>query len=322
MAINQSKKWRLTPMRVLLFALFVGLFVFTNIYQHSKFDELLKSYPVPTDVLWKSNLLQILSVIVLALSFAFIIPKKGATPTHSTALCAGNKSLPKSGIISIIMTFIAMPLTILAGVYLLQDRKFYFISLLLMIEVAIPFIISFEKGKSRTKDIVIISVLCALAVASRQALFMLPYFKPVAALVIITGICLGGETGFIVGAISMFVSNFFLAQGSWTPWQMFAMGILGFLGWLFFKLGLIKKTRTSLSIFGFFAVLLVYGFIMNSNYLIYLQNPSFKDIANIYLLGMPGDLLHGASTAFFMWYLSEPMIEKLERIKTKYGLRD
>jgi len=39
-------------------------------------------------------------------------------------------------------------------------------------------------------------------------------------------------------------------------------------------------------------------------------------------LGLPFDLVNGAATAFFLWFLSEPMIYSLERIQIKYGLSD
>ena len=87
----------------------------------------------------------------------------------------------------------------------------------------------FEGRKPKSKrTFTIIAVLCALGIAGRAAFFMLPQFKPVLALTIIAGVALGGETGFLVGAITMLVSNIMFSQGPWTPWQMFAMGIIGF----------------------------------------------------------------------------------------------
>ena len=43
-------------------------------------------------------------------------------------------------------------------------------------------------------------------------------------------------------------------------------------------------------------------------------------IVSAYIMGLPFDLIHAASTAFFLWFISEPMIDKIERIKIKYGL--
>lgn len=166
-----------------------------------------------------------------------------------------------------------------------------------------------------------VSVLCAIAVAGRTAFIMLPEFKPVVAVVIISGVCFGGETGFVVGAVTGFVSNFFFGQGPWTPWQMFSFGIIGFLAGILFKKGLLGKTRTSLCIFGLISALIIYGGIMNFASMIMAQsNPTFKMFKAYLLAGLPVDLIHAVSTAFFLWFISEPMIDKLERIKVKYGL--
>ncbi len=92
---------------------------------------------------------------------------------------------------------------------------------------------------------------------------MLPQFKPVVAIVIISGVAFGGESGFLVGAVSMLVSNLMFGQGPWTPWQMFAAGIIGFIGGILFKKGLLGRTRTSLCIYGFIATMVIYGGLMN-----------------------------------------------------------
>lgn len=92
---------------------------------------------------------------------------------------------------------------------------------------------------------------------------MLPQFKPVMALTIIAGVAFGGETGFLVGAVTMLTSNVMFSQGPWTPWQMFAMGIIGFLAGVLFRKGLLRRARMSLCVFGALAAILIYGGIMN-----------------------------------------------------------
>ena len=98
----------------------------------------------------------------------------------------------------------------------------------------------------------LIAVMAAIAVVGRMAFFMLPQFKPVTAIVIITGISLGAEAGFLTGAVAGFVSNFFFGQGPWTPWQMFAFGIIGFLAGLLFrgKREKYKKSKLILCLYG------------------------------------------------------------------------
>jgi len=52
-----------------------------------------------------------------------------------------------------------------------------------------------------------------------------------------------------------------------------------------------------------------------------LQNElNWKIILTYYATGFPLDLVHAAATAFFIWFLSQPMLEKLDRVRLKYGL--
>ena len=242
------------------------------------------------------------------------------TPPKEMPKKSGSK-LSKRTKVATFLILLLIPLTIYFGVFFLDDRKYYFTSLLIILETIIPFCMIFESRKPKARELVVISVLCAIAVAGRAAFFMLPHFKPVVALVIIAGVCFGGETGFLVGAVTGFVSNFFAGQGPWTPWQMFAFGIIGFIAGMLFEKCFIKKTKVSLLIFGFLATLVIYGGIMNPAAVVMSQkNITWEMIASAYLVGMPLDLIHACSTAFFLWLIAEPMIDKLERIKIKYGI--
>lgn len=234
-----------------------------------------------------------------------------------------SRRLSKRMVAAMVMILAAIPLTILAGIYLLDDRKYYFTSLLIVLEAMLPFVLVFEGRKPQARELIIISVMCAIGVAGRAAFFMLPQFKPVTALVIIAGVAFGGEAGFLVGAVTAFVSNFFFGQGPWTPWQMFAFGIIGFLSGVLFRKGLLSRSRTALCIFGALAVLLIYGGIVNpASILMFQATPTLSAILTSYMVALPFDLLHAASTAVFLWLLSKPMLEKLDRIKIKYGLID
>ena len=168
---------------------------------------------------------------------------------------------------------------------------------------------------------VIIAVLCAINVAGRAALFMLPEFKPVWALTIIAGVAFGGETGFLVGAMTMLASNVLFSQGPWTPWQMFAMGIIGFLAGVLFRKGLLRRNRLALCIFGTIACIVIYGGIMNpAAALMAASEVNWGVILSYYVSGFPVDCVHAAATWIFLWFAAEPMLEKLDRIKVKYGL--
>ena len=250
--------------------------------------------------------------------------KKDEQPTHTLTPPENkqkNSPVRKSNIfLCLFIVLVLMPLTAFAGMYLLEDKKYYFISLLLIIESMIPFAVSFERRKASSREIVLISVLCAIAVAGRIAFFMLPLFKPIAAIVIVTGIAFGAETGFLTGAVSAFVSNFYFGQGPWTPWQMFALAMTGFLAGLIFHKRKFAKNRVIMCLFGFVVVSVIYGPISDLSALAGVNTPTWEYMLTVWGLGMPFNLVHGLSTAFFLFVIGRALLEKLERIKTKYSL--
>ena len=222
--------------------------------------------------------------------------------------------------VSGLLILIVIPLTILFGIFFLNDRKYYVISLLIIIYTMIPFFMVFENRKPKVRELIIIAVLSAIGVAGRGAFFMLPQFKPVVAIVIISGVCFGGEVGFLVGAMTGFVSNFFFGQGPWTPWQMFCFGIIGFLAGVLFQKGKLKKKKIPLCIFGGLSNFFIYGGIINiGSLLMFSSKFTIKGLIATYISGIPFDLVHSIATVFFLFILSQPMIEKLDRIKIKYG---
>lgn len=234
------------------------------------------------------------------------------------------KGSDKRTLICIALLMLMVSATIWFGCQVLNDRKYYFISLLIIVEAMVVFLVSFEKKGVRLRDIVILSVMCAIAAAGRAAFFMLPSFCPVLAVVIISGVAFGAEGGFVVGALSMFVSNFIMGQGPWTPWQMFAMGLVGLLSGLFFArkgAGVRPMTKLGLCIFGCLMCVLVYGGIMNPASVITWQpNVNLSMIIASYVTGFPFDVVHGVSTVLFLWILAKPFLEKLDRVRIKYGV--
>ena len=214
-----------------------------------------------------------------------------------------------------------IPAVIFSGVILLDDRKYYMISLLVICLSMIPFLLIFEGRRPQARELVVIAVLIAIAVAGRAAFFMAPQFKPVLAIVIIAGVCLGGESGFIVGAMTAFVSNFFFGQGPWTPWQMFCFGIIGFLAGFLFKHGILSCKKLHLCIFGGLAAFFIYGGLIDIwTILMVTPEPTIGTAIVVYGAGLWFNLIHAAATVMFLFFLSGPMIEKLNRIKMKYGL--
>lgn len=220
-----------------------------------------------------------------------------------------------------LLILIVIPATILFGIFVLDDRKYYFISLLIILYTLVPFALVFEKRKPQARELVVIAVLAAIAVAGRAAFFMLPQFKPVVAIVIIAGVSFGAEAGFLVGAMTGFVSNLFFGQGPWTPWQMFCFGIIGFIAGLLYRKGWLRRSRFSLCLFGGLTTLIIYGGIINiGSVMMFTPKLNWETLMAAYGTGFWFDLVHAIATVIFLFALSRPMIEKLDRIKTKYGL--
>ncbi len=227
----------------------------------------------------------------------------------------------RRSMLTLLIVLVIVPATVIAGVYLLDDSKYLFISLLVMLESSVPFFILFEKRNVQARELVILAALCALCVAGRAVFYMLPAFKPVTALVIISAAALGGEAGFLIGSVSMLASNIFFGQGIWTPWQMLAMGLIGFLAGELFRHRMIPVNRITLSLFGFLACYLIYGGIMNPATLILSRSAvTPSSLLAVYGFGLPIDTVHAVSTAVFLFIGAEAFLVKLERIKLKYGL--
>mgnify|MGYP003010241621 FL=1 len=308
--IKQGKKEykKLNVHNVVLGIVFVILFVMTQCLFCGRYDN------------WKNYVAQTISILFIATAMFNLIPRKKLGKELIQNEKSKRKISKRTKIATLLILFL-IPLTIFIGIYYLGDKKYYFISLLIILETMIPFGFAFENRKPKARELVIISALCAIGVAGRTVFFMLPQFKPVAAIVIISGVAFGGETGFLVGAITAFVSNFFFGQGPWTPWQMFSFGIIGFLAGIMFQKGILRKTKTDMCVFGFLATFVIYGGIMNpASVIMWQSNININMVLSSYVMGMPFDFIHAVSTVFFLFFAAEPMLEKLERIKIKYGL--
>ena len=254
------------------------------------------------------------------LVFALAVGRKKTAVKRST-LPPARRTLPGRTKVAAGMILLLIPLTLYFGTQYLGNRRYYVTSLLVMAECMLPFFLVYEGRKPQARELAVAAALCAMGIASRAMFFMLPQFKPVIALTIVTGVAFGGEMGFLVGAMSMLLSNMLFAQGPWTPWQMFSMGLIGFLAGLLFRRGRLRRSRGWLCLFGGLSAIVLYGGILNTaSLLIWSETVSWKLLLPYLATGFPMDCVHAAATMFFLWVAGEPMLEKLDRIQTKYGL--
>lgn len=198
--------------------------------------------------------------------------------------------------------------------------NYYIVSVVILIASMLPFFVSYEQKKVTARDITLTATLIALAVVSRAAFYLVPQVKPIAAVVIVSAVCLGAHKGYIVGAFSAFVSNFIFGQGMWTPFQMVALGTVGLLAGLIFQW--LKVNRYTLSIVGFVLATVVYGAIVDMSTVLsaYGNNVTLKGALSIYASGAVFSLVFGGATAVFLFLFGMPFITKIERISKKYGL--
>ena len=229
--------------------------------------------------------------------------------------------MKKSTLFMLLTIFVLIPGTLLLG-ELLPGRSYYLTSTLLVVFLLIPFFLAFEGRKPNARELVLIAVMCALAVASRAAFLWLPNFKPIYAVIILSGVVFGPHAGFLVGAVSAFASNFLFGQGPWTPWQMMAYGVCGCLaGVCYCKKDKHLPDPLSLGLFGFAAVLLVVCPLLDTSTVVTsLTVFTPASILAVYLSGLPFNLIQSACTLITLLLLGKPLLTKLQRIRTKFGL--
>lgn len=204
----------------------------------------------------------------------------------------------------------------------LNGRQFYLVAFLIIAAAVLWFIGSFERRKPKSREIVVLAVMTSIAVVSRIMFFMIPEMKPSAAIIIITGIMLGKQAGFLCGVLTAFLSDFVFGQGPWTPWQMIAFGLIGLISAaLFFEREGLYLNKLLLCVYGFLIVTLLYGFLLDTGTVFMsVDEPTREAFIDAYLAGIVINVIHGFTTALVLWFVALPMIHKLERIKIKYGM--
>ena len=288
-----------------------------------------------------------------------------------------------------VLIFLVIPALIALTVFLGSKRLYMPLSLLILVMIMAPFFMIFERRKPRAREVVLIAMMSALTVASHTFFHIAFPVQIGTAMVIISGISLGPEAGFLIGAMSRFVCNFYMGQGAWTPWQMFCWGLLGFLaglafnreiskqnsisnfkkvmapvlcvifselvayisflvwpgndktffGWrvylfgiiglllaIIFQKGKLKADNITMAVFTFVVTFVIYGGIMNFAAMCLSMNEpgslgiGVKALKALYVSGVGYDFYHALTAAICVFVIGTPMVNKLERIKIKYGI--
>lgn len=175
---------------------------------------------------------------------------------------------------------------------------------------------SFEQGPASSREVALIATLGTLAAVGRVAFAPLPGIQPTTFLAIISGLVLGPRTGFMVGSTAALVSNFFLGQGPWTPWQMFAWGLAGASG------GWVGKLFPRLGPRGMAAICFLWGYgfgwIMNVwSWAAFVRPLTWQSFAATYAASFWFDSFHALGNAAFCLALGETLVKVLVRFRRR-----
>lgn len=212
-----------------------------------------------------------------------------------------------------------VPIVLVLGVTLWKDRNYNLVSMIIVLLALVPNCYSFEKHQANTRKMILIAVMTALSVAGRSVFAWIPFFKPVTAIVVITAMYFGAEAGFLTGALSAVISNFFFGQGPWTPFQMFSWGVIGFLAGLPVMQKLLKR-KLPLMIYGG-AAGVMFSLLMDIWSTLFMDGIfRWKRYAVLVISALPVSIIYVVSNVVFLLLLQKPIGEKLERIKVKYDI--
>lgn len=228
------------------------------------------------------------------------------------------KKLLIKKIFNISIYALCIPLVLFLGALVFKDRQYVAISVTLAFLVLAGFFLTFERKKTTIKEVSIVTVMIAFSVVGRLMFAAVPSFKPITAIVIISGIAFGYEAGFMVGAMSALLSNFYFGQGPWTPFQMVCWGLIGCVAGLIFR----KKNPN-------LWLVLLYGCISGIAFSLFMDIWTAISIDNAFIFeryisvlatGVPYMILYAISNVLFLLVLTKPMLKQIERVKQKYGI--
>lgn len=228
--------------------------------------------------------------------------------------------------VALTAALIVLAVATVAASALIGGKSYVVASALLIAYFIVPFLVRFEHRRPQAREIAMLAMMCALAVASRAAFAWLPGFKPIAGVVMLSGIAFGPSFGFLTGAMSMLASNFMFGQGPWTPWQMLAFGLCGLTFGALGKAGIIPRARLSrkallaTSIAGAAFMVVVAGPVLDTcSVLMMLSSITPTSALAVYAAGLPANCMQAAATFATLLLLANPLLNGLARLRKKYG---
>ncbi|MBE0479968.1 MAG: ECF transporter S component [Dehalococcoidia bacterium] len=189
---------------------------------------------------------------------------------------------------------------------------------LLVTLALIAFFFEFESGALGSKEIALVAMLGTLSAAVRVPFAAIPGFQPSTYLIICAGYVFGPVAGFMVGALTALISNFFLGQGPWTPYQMLAWGLLGAGAAFLRRFNLGKVPLIAVGILGGY----LYGWMVNTWYWAAFIYPlTFRTFIVYQMTSIWMDTFHAAGNALFLGLFGMKTIGILERFRKRFNWR-
>ena len=227
-----------------------------------------------------------------------------------------NKKLKKW--ISCVILCVLVPVVVIGGSTLFSGKRYAWLSLCVALLACVPFFLYFERRARSAERLIPLAILTALSVLGRILFAPIPSFKPVTAMVVLTAMYFGSETGFLCGALSAVISNFYFGQGPWTPFQMFAWGIVGFLAGLIAEP--LKKSRLLLGLYGIFAGVL-FSFLMDIWTVLWADGYfNFPRYFAALASAAPVTVIYAVSNVLFLELFVYPIGRIFRRFKEKFAL--
>jgi energy-coupling factor transport system substrate-specific component len=179
----------------------------------------------------------------------------------------------------------------------------------------------FERSRPSARVVAAVAALAAIAVAGRVALAPVPNLVATTDVALLAGYTLGGGPGFAVGAIAGLVSNFWLGQGPWTPWQMAGWGLVGVGGAALARLGGREIGRLQLALWAALAGL-VYGALLDLSVMVsYGGEQSLDRYLALSARGIPFNLVHAAGNFTLMFAAGPAFVRILDRYRDRFAHR-
>ncbi len=211
------------------------------------------------------------------------------------------------------------PLVAILGLTLFGGKRWDVAAVLMAFLCCVPFFLSFEKRRPTAREVVLVSVMTAFSVAGRLLFAVIPFFKPVTAVVIIAAMYFGSGAGFMTGAMSALISNIWFGQGAWTPFQMLCWGIIGWGAGMLNRRGWLQKPAL-LCICGAAAGAL-YSLVMDLWTVLSAEGAlRLSRWMAVALTSLPVTLMYCISNVIFLLILRKPLGSILGRLRNKYGL--